>query len=1732
MSKITKNQKIDNNILRVNKRNIINNTKRSWLVKIVKKSMMAILFISLSLVIANTIKYNAGQNPVSSQAFSNKSYSVLSGISSALSPLLTTSDIGNGESIQSINGIAITQGIDQNITLPKGSFNISSGGDYTFFSLDNDIGTITFPYIVKDSANATSTANITIDIIDPCTLPQTGSSASACGSIYTPLTVTINQASTQIDPTASGPVSFTAVFNQPIDVSTFTGDDIKLTGTAAGLFVASIIDQVAPNDGTTFEITTYATGPGTIIANIPQKTNTNSIQTLSSSTPVFNEVDSSSTDNVVTVNAPTGLVTGTISNIFPKIEIPFNPVQSCYTATFQGFGSATTVNGSILYGSFVPNAPILPSLAQIIPLDSTLGNSTGTVKQAGCGVDINVTTRFVSPILSPLFNVTINQSITQIDPTVTSPVKFTAVFNTPIDVTTFDSGDIVLTGTAAGLSIVSITQIAPNNNTTFEVTVSSTGYGTVIANIPSGVSVLQQPTVIESIAGSVQIITNSTGDIYTLSQGYYGDGLFFNTLYKTTSTGVDTWNTVQQRGFGGSAKAVTIDSANNIYVADVYNKRVNVISIDGTETNYGPTGSNPVAIIRDSLGNTYTANKDSNNVTKITPAGVSTVFGTTGLQPTGIAVDSFNNIYTSNSGSNTVTKITPAGIVSTFGTTGANPIGIVVDLTGNIYTANKDSNNVTKVTQNGDSSIFGITGSNPSRINIDNNNNIYVANYDDGSVSMVSPDGIATIFGKTGNNPTEMAVSNTGSVYTINRTESSGKIVTRVNSNFLQSGIRSKINLANQAATSTDNKVTIASTPIFVTISVPPVNYTPKPIITGTCKDGGRVTITLTNDTPSTNLLQTIPTFVCPVTETYSVLPPNDLPRGNYCGNTSIVDSLNNSAGPVQSCGLIDLGQFLTILVPTISSNPRPAMTGICEQGNSVILSITNGTPSTNLLQTLPQFTCPVSETYSIVPPANIPDGKYCANATAIDTLTAGGGGQPTSFTATPSCGIIDSTTFITVTVPPTTNNNTPTLNGTCEPLGVVTIKITTGSPSTTTQQTLPNFTCDNTNTYSVIPTTQIPNGPYCAIGSIVDTAGNTADSSAACGIVDTSTFVTISIPPTSNNPRPNLSGTCEAGGNVVVTITTGSPSTQVLLALPSFTCSSTGTFSVVPTVDIPSGLYCGNASIIDEATNTAIATPSCGIINNGNFVTITVPAKTNNPKPPITGTCEASAILNITITPTNETINGIVCPTSNIFSINPSNPIPDGAFCASVVSNRDGGGGSSKLNIPNFFGVIDVSAQSTTSIASAGPACGIIDTSTFVTIVVPALTKNAKPQITGTCESLANILITINPTNEILNTVCTAAGTYSVTPLTQIPDGAFSAKAKATDSFGNIANATGNGIVDSTTFVTIVLPALGTNHLPSFTGTCETGATLELTITPTNEKITGITCLSGGYSIPATVYIPTGSYCASILATDAIGNTATASGCGDILVTVEVPVSTTDTTPTISGSCTPSTSGGFQVPVEVTIRYGTGSEAGNGTVSEVLNTTCSTLGKYTVKPTKKIPVGPYSATAKATSEIGNIATSTNSGTITVVPPQPEVFSVITDPYQCGKSITGKVASNYGINEISIKLFSKNGTGYDTTSAYTFTPIADTAGNYQININYQDEAVFKKGEYKVEYSIKSNKQTVKTDSYVANITDKCSPVDFVTTTIRTGGFNKILYLIPAVIIIIGYGYREFKRSRE
>ena len=82
--------------------------------------------------------------------------------------------------------------------------------------------------------------------------------------------------------------------------------------------------------------------------------------------------------------------------------------------------------------------------------------------------------------------VTINQAGTQVDPTTASTIHYTAVFSEPV--TGFTGSDVSFTGsTSGGTKSAAVSQIAPNDGTTYDVAVTGmTSRGTVVASIPAG----------------------------------------------------------------------------------------------------------------------------------------------------------------------------------------------------------------------------------------------------------------------------------------------------------------------------------------------------------------------------------------------------------------------------------------------------------------------------------------------------------------------------------------------------------------------------------------------------------------------------------------------------------------------------------------------------------------------------------------------------------------------------------------------------------------------------------------------------------------------------------------------------------------------------------------------------------------------------------------------------------------------------------------------------------------------------------------------------------------------------------------------------------------------------------------------------------------------------------------------------------------------------------------------
>ncbi len=191
---------------------------------------------------------------------------------------------------------------------------------------------------------------------------------------------------------------------------------------------------------------------------------------------------------------------------------------------------------------------------------------------------------------------------------------------------------------------------------------------------------------------------------------------------------------------------LAVDSSDNVYVADSGNNTIRKItpgavvttlaglagsagSTDGTGS--GARFNGPRAVAVDSAFNVYVADTFNHTIRKITPGGVVTTFAGLALNPgstngtgsaarfrdpKGIAVDTAGNIYVGDTFNDTIRKITPGGAVTTLagvaGSVGSSdgsaaaarfsaPTALTVDTSGNLFVDDTNNETIRRVRPNG-----------------------------------------------------------------------------------------------------------------------------------------------------------------------------------------------------------------------------------------------------------------------------------------------------------------------------------------------------------------------------------------------------------------------------------------------------------------------------------------------------------------------------------------------------------------------------------------------------------------------------------------------------------------------------------------------------------------------------------------------------------------------------------------------------------------------------------------------------------------------------------------------------------------------------------------------------------------------------------------------------------------------------------------------------------------------
>lgn len=645
--------------------------------------------------------------------------------------------------------------------------------------------------------------------------------------------------------------------------------------------------------------------------------------------------------------------------------------------------------------------------------------------------------------------------------------------------------------------------------------------------------------------------------------------------------------------------------------------------------------------------------------------------------------------------------------------------------------------------------------------------------------------------------------------------------------------------------------------------------------------------------------------------------------------------------------------------------------------------------------------------------------GIVAAGGIAAAASSGGGGGGDDDNNGNPNPNP-DPGTPGEPSTPDTTPPNAPssltfssdgkTVTGTAEPGSTITLKDANGNVIGTGKT-------GSDGNFTVSLGTPLINGEH-VTATATDAAGNTSQSATVTApdltAPDAPTIgsVTDDVGPqtgaltngsSTNDQRPQLSGTAEAGSTV--TIYDGG------IAIGTAVVSSNGTWTFTPSVDLSESTHQITVRATDAAGNTGPAspvftltvdltppaTPTAIVLTDDTGTirgTITSGTATDASKPILAGTGEPGGTITIY---DNGVVVGITTVLPNgTWSIRPDGPLPDGAHSITVVET-DAAGNQSAASAPITFTV-----DTTPPLAPGN-------------LVV----SNDGGSISGTAEPGSTV--TIRDGNVILGTsVADSEGNFTLT-LTPPKLNGETLTANATDAAGNTGPATAAAAPDTTPPQTPVIVSViddvqattgpvGQNGLtndraPTLNGTGEPGSTI--TISNGSDILGTVNVPSSGlWSFTPPVPLSNGTYVFTATATDAAGNpsgqsnawTITVDGTapdapvitqvvddapGGTLGSLNLNDTTNDATPTLSGTA--------EANATVTIRA-------DGVV--IGTTVADGLGAWSFTPSTPLGEGPHTLTAVATDAAGNTSGVSNSwGLIidSVAPATPVITQVVDD---------------------------------------------------------------------------------------------------------------------------------------
>ncbi|HDR2765401.1 TPA: BapA prefix-like domain-containing protein [Enterobacter bugandensis] len=585
------------------------------------------------------------------------------------------------------------------------------------------------------------------------------------------------------------------------------------------------------------------------------------------------------------------------------------------------------------------------------------------------------------------------------------------------------------------------------------------------------------------------------------------------------------------------------------------------------------------------------------------------------------------------------------------------------------------------------------------------------------------------------------------------------------------------------------------------------------PTLNGTGEPGSTITIFNGSDI--------IGTVAVPSSGLWSFTPPSPLADGTYVLTATATDAAGNPSGQSNAWTIIVDGTAPAAPVITQVVDDVPERTGSLDLNETTNDSTPtlSGTAAANATITIRVDGVDIGTTvadglgaWSFTPDTPLAEGQHTLTAVATDA--AGNiSGVSNSWgiiidSVAPDAPVI---TQVVDDVPErlgalnsgdSTNDPTPTLNGTAEPGSTVTIR-QDGVDLTT-------IVIDSSGTWTYTPTTPLVNGTYTFTAVTTDGAGNTSQPSGGFTLtVDTTppaaaTIATVTDDvggvngpltsgDTTDDTTPTLSGTAPA--DAVITVYDGTT------LLGTATLDGSGGWSFTPVIPLTDGPHTLTVHATDAAGNTTISTPFELTVDTVPPATPDIPAITVNPDgtetplnpgettrdttPTLSGTGNPGD--TVTIYNGGVKLDDVLVDGTGNWTWTPATPLPNGTYDITLtVTNMDGTGNESAPSQPVTI-TIDTDAPT----APAAPV--ITDSVSQITGPVPdgGTTNDPRPVLsgTGTANDVINITDTVNGTPTIVGTVTVDSnGNWSWRPDSNIGEGSHVYTATATDEAGNVS--------------------------------------------------------------------------------------------------------------------------------------------------------------------------------------------------------------------------------------------------------------------------------------------------------------------------------------------------------